>query len=165
MNDLDLTEVCRQFGSGILRRSRAILRDATEAEDATQEVLLAVMQKGQQFRGDAELGAWIYKLTTNLCLNRLRTRKRQSQREQSPEVASWLVVGVATPFERLSSRSDLEALLASFDELGQQIFVYAFLDGLTQEEIAQTTGKSRRTVGKRLKELEAQLLEQLGSQA
>src|SRR5262245_37443914 len=99
--------------------------------------MIAVMQKGRGLRQEADLAAWLYKLTTNLCLNRWRSQKRQARREVGPEVERWLFVGPATPFEKLSGRAELEQLLEGLDELGQQIFVYAFLDGLTQEEIAQ----------------------------
>jgi RNA polymerase sigma-70 factor, ECF subfamily len=151
----DPAEVCRRYAGSILRRARGILGDPAEAEDAAQEILLLVMTKGNQFRGASDPGTWIYRVTTNLCLNRLREGRRRSAREQRPEASSWLGWAPADPYERFEARATLHAILARLDGLAQQVFVYRFLDGMDQEEIAVATGKSRRTVGKRLREIEA----------
>jgi RNA polymerase sigma factor (sigma-70 family) len=66
----------------------------------------------------------------------------------------WIEVAPATPFERLSSRDELEELLERLDDLGRAVFVHLHLDGLTQEEIAQVTGVTRRTIGKGVKQIE-----------
>jgi RNA polymerase sigma-70 factor (ECF subfamily) len=151
----DPAEVCRRYAGSILRRARGILADPAEAEDAAQEVLLLVMTKGAQFRGASDPGTWIYRVTTNLCLNRLREGRRRSAREQRPEAWSWVGWAPADPYECFEARATLHALLGRLDGLAQQVFVYRFLDGMNQEEIAAATGKSRRTVGKRLREIEA----------
>src|SRR5215471_10073981 len=131
-----------------------MLGDAADAEDAAQEVFLTILVKGQQFRGEAQLGTWIYRVTTNLCLNRLRGGRRRDAREQADAVHDWLTATRVDPEERMEARHKLERLLADVDELAQEVFVLKYLDGMTQEEIAEVTGKSRRTVGKRLALLE-----------
>jgi RNA polymerase sigma-70 factor (ECF subfamily) len=152
--ELELTEVCRRYGGSILRRCQAILGDVAEAEDAAQEVFLTFLLKGRSFRGDAQLGTWIYRVTTNLCLNRLRGGRRREAREQTEAVRDWLAAAGTGLEERVEARRRLERLLGDVDELAQQVFILKYLDGLTQEEIAAVTGKSRRTVGKRLALLE-----------
>ena len=134
-----------------------MLGDAAEAEDAAQEVFLTILVKGRTFRGEAQLGTWIYRVTTNLCLNRLRGGRRRETREQAEAVRDWLAAGGFDPEQRVEARRQLERLLADVDELAQEVFVLKYLDGLTQEEIAEVTGKSRRTVGKRLALLEERL--------
>ena len=152
--ELELTEVCRRYGGSVLRRCQAMLGDAAEAEDAAQEVFLTILMKGRQFRGDAQLGTWIYRVTTNLCLNRMRGGRRREAREQADAVRDWLAAAGVDTEERVEARRQLQRLLAEVDELAQEVFVLKYLDGLTQEEIAEVTGKSRRTVGKRLAMLE-----------
>jgi RNA polymerase sigma-70 factor (ECF subfamily) len=151
----DPDEICRRHAGSILRRARGILDDPAEAEDAAQEILLLVMTKGSQFRGSSDPATWIYRLTTNVCLNRLRERRRRSVREHRPEASSWLGWAPSDPYERFEARATLDAILGRLDQLAQQVFVYRFLDGMNQEEIAEATGKSRRTVGKRLRQIEA----------
>ena len=75
MSEPDLSEICRRHGASVLRRCRGILRDPDAAQDAAQEVFLTIMGKGHQYRGEADLGSWIYRVTTNHCLNRIRDPK------------------------------------------------------------------------------------------
>ena len=152
---LDTAELCRRYGSGVLRRCQAILGERAEAEDAAQEVFLTVMLKGQQFRHDAAVSTWLYRVTTNLCLNRLRSQKRRNAREASDPVVAWSDVAPADPYELYSCKAFLERIAQELDELGQAVFVYRYLDGMSLEEIALTTGKARRTVTKKLRTVEA----------
>lgn len=152
---VDVAQVCRDHGSAVLRRAAFLLGNSADAEDATQEVMLTVLTKGSSFRGEADVATWMYRLTTNVCLNRLRHGRRLATREAGEEVARWHAAMPKEPFEKVAARAQLEAVLKGVDDLSQEIFVYAHLDGLTQEEIAQATGRSRKTVGKRLAELEA----------
>lgn len=157
---LDIADLCSRYGASVLRRCQGVLRDHNEAKDAAQEVFIIVMQKGHQYRGDADVAGWLYRITTNLCLNRLRSGKRRNVREQSEQVMNWSTVKVPDPYERFSAKGRLHDLLIKLDKLGQQILVYRYLDGFTQEEISTLIQKSRRTVCKRLK-----IIDQLISQA
>lgn len=49
---------------------------SSTAMDVTQEVFLKVFQKIGDFRGEAALGTWIYRITVNMCLNEIRRQKR-----------------------------------------------------------------------------------------
>lgn len=116
---------------------------------------MIVMQKGDQFRGDTDVGGWLYRITTNHCLNRLRSGRRRTAREQSDSAATWSGWEAPDPYLRSAARDQLDSLFRQLDTLGQSILIYRYLDGMTQEEIATVTGKSRRTVGKRLKKIDA----------
>jgi RNA polymerase sigma-70 factor (ECF subfamily) len=152
---IDVEQVCQKYGTSVLRRCRGILRDADEAQDAAQEIFVIVMQKGDQFRGDTDVGGWLYRITTNHCLNRLRSGRRRTAREQSDGAATWSGWEAPDPYLRSAARDQLDSLFRQLDTLGQSILIYRYLDGMTQEEIATVTGKSRRTVGKRLKKIDA----------
>jgi len=135
----------------------AILRDRAEAEDAAQEVYIVLLRKGSQFRGEAAITTWIYRLTTNVCLNRIRATKRRVGREGNEAVDAWVNIAPRNPYEHLAHRTEVQAVLKTLDPLAQQIFVYRYIDGMSQEEIAAATERSRKTVGKRLVKLQAVL--------
>lgn len=152
---MDLTDVCRRYGASIVRRCRGMLGDPDEAQDAAQEVFVLVMNRGHQFRGEAELSTWIYRITTNHCLNRIRGDRRRSARaEQSLD---WGDLAPADPYDRYRLKTELTELLAGLEPLDQAILVHRYLDGMTQAEIAAVTGRSRRTVGKHCRTIDALL--------
>lgn len=153
-HELDVVNICRTHGSSIMRRCMAILGSRAEAEDATQEVFVTLLEKGCQFRAEAEVSSWIYRITTNLCLNRLRGNQRRLLRDDSEQVADWSNIAPSDPYKQYEAKSEFVDLMNELDELDQCIFVFRFLDGLSQEEIAGVTRKSRRTVGKRVRRLE-----------
>ena len=55
------------------------LRDRDEAEDLAQEVFLNVYRARESYRPEAKLSTWLYRITTNLCLNAVRSRKVRSK--------------------------------------------------------------------------------------
>ncbi len=147
-------QLCRAYGSSILRRCRAILKNDAEAEDAAQEVMVLLFEKGQQFRGDAAVSTWIYRVTTNVCLNHIRSESRRRTREQSGDVRDW-IEKENPDAQRFVVQSDvLREALGGLSDLDQQIFVLRHVDGLRQDEIAEVVGRSRRTINKRLKKLD-----------
>lgn len=156
MTEIDLADVCRRYGASVLRRCGGILGDADEAQDAAQEVFALILTRESQFRGDADPGTWIYRITTNHCLNRLRSQRRREARDQHGGV--WAGLTPSNPYQHYALKRGLEDLLGRLDPLGREILVYRYLDGMTQVEIAAAIGKSRKTVGKRLSKIDAMLV-------
>ena len=154
---MDVETICKRFGASILRRCGLLLGDGDEAQDATQEILMVIMRKSTQVNDPTAVGAWVYRLTTNHCLNHLRSRQRRAARERSEDIADWQGGGAPSPYSRALLKHALRAIVRELDDLGQQIFIYRYFDGMTQEEIAAQTHKSRRTVGKRLGKIEKQI--------
>ncbi len=87
--DYRLIELCRAGDSSavehfvqtyqqdIYRLALSILDDSTEAEDATQDSLLAALRSLDSFRGVSSFTTWLYSITVNLCRTRLQRRKRR----------------------------------------------------------------------------------------
>jgi len=65
------------YSEKIFRTCFRILGDRAAAEDQTQEVFLRVFEQIQRFAGRSRFSTWLYRLTVNLTLNRLRSRKRR----------------------------------------------------------------------------------------
>ena len=76
--DLDaLGDLYDLFGNRVYRLSLSILGQPADAEDAVQEVFLRVFDKAESFAGRSSVGTWLYRLTTNACLNLRRRQKKQ----------------------------------------------------------------------------------------
>ena len=148
-----------RYGPLVLRRARRILGNEAEAEDATQDVFIKVLASIETFRGESQPSTWLYRITTNLCLNRLRDHRRHRDR-LAQENAGRIEAPVESgpPEHRLT----ISALLAELPSELSETAVYYYVDEMDQEEIARISGIARRTVGYRLERFRALALERLG---
>lgn len=82
-----LRELAETYGSKIYQLAFRYLRNKEDAEEVTQDVLFKVHRKVAAFRGDAALSSWIYRITFNAAMSRLRTVKYQrSQTDDVPVI-------------------------------------------------------------------------------
>src|SRR5262245_22185009 len=72
-----LRDVVEAYGSKIYQLAFRYLRNKEDAEEVTQDVLYKVYRKVGEFRGDAQLSSWIYRITFNASMSRLRTARYQ----------------------------------------------------------------------------------------
>src|SRR5207344_544024 len=80
-----LAEVAETYGSKIYQLAFRYLRNKEDAEEVVQDVLYKVHRKVASFRGDAALSSWIYRITFNTAMSRLRTaRYQRSQVDDVP---------------------------------------------------------------------------------
>jgi RNA polymerase sigma-70 factor, ECF subfamily len=140
-------ELYERFGPAIFSRCRRLLRDAIAAEDATQEVFLRVLKHIDSAPEDAAVLAWIYRISTNYCLNVLRDGARHAEPVSSADES---MVG---DFEdSVVSRELTERLMKDApEELRAPVLLY-HVKGMEQAAIARALGVSRRTVLYRLAE-------------
>jgi RNA polymerase sigma-70 factor (ECF subfamily) len=133
----------------VLKRARQLLASDHAAEDATQEVFLRLLDSHEQVIGHPEPLAWLYRVTTNLCLNRLRDERRRSK----------LIARNVARDAAAGSNAEVRAVVVDImkrvpSEL-QEIAIYYHADGMTCDEIASLVGVSRRTIGNRLVEFQS----------
>jgi len=77
-----LAELATAYRFKIYQLAFRYLRNKEDAEEVTQDVLYKVYRNVSSFRGDSALSSWIYRITFNAAMSRLRTaRYRQSQDE------------------------------------------------------------------------------------
>src|SRR5258706_10840885 len=69
--------VYRSYSAFVHRVCLRMLRDPAEAEDAAQDVFVRVFLKINTFRGESAFSSWLYRLTTNVVLMRLRRNKHR----------------------------------------------------------------------------------------
>lgn len=155
---LDVAGLYSRHASMVLRRVlRFFPRD--EAEEVVHEVFLKVLESADGFRAQASPTTWLYRLTTNHCINRVRDRGRRDELWKRHGAAMW-ERRVAT--DEQETAVFLGQFWHSLDDELVQIGVYYFVDGLTHAEIARITGVSRRTIGNRLEELRTRAREKAG---
>ncbi|MDX2011616.1 MAG: RNA polymerase sigma factor [Myxococcaceae bacterium] len=146
-----VSDLYRKFGPAIYSRCRRLLKDDALAEDATQEVFVRVMRHIEVAPDDAAALAWIYRISTNFCLNQIRDRSRQAE----PTAPDELPEGEGEVLEpKMLDRTLAMQLVERTPEKLRETVVLYYVDGLEQEQVAQTLGISRRTVINRLQEFQ-----------
>ena len=83
-----LVDLADEFGTKIYQLAFRYLRNKEDAEEVTQDVLFKVYRKVDAFRGDAALSSWIYRITFNAAMSRLRTAKYQRSQDDDRNMAA-----------------------------------------------------------------------------
>lgn len=118
--------------------ARLLSGDRAEAEDVAQETLLRLWRIAPEWRqGETKVTTWAYRVATNLCIDRQRSRgrKRQVALDDAPEVADGSV-GAEGRLQEAGRMAALEAALAELPDRQRQAVVLRHLEGMTNPEIA-----------------------------
>ena len=83
-----LADLADAFGSKIFQLAFRYLRNKEDAEEITQDVLYKVYRNIGAFRGDAALSSWIYRITFNTAMSRLRTAAYQRTQEEERQATA-----------------------------------------------------------------------------
>jgi len=143
---IDVEGLYQRYGPMVHRRCRHLLGSDDEALDATQDVFVQVLRYRERL-DDRYPSSLLYRIATNLCLNRIRSRKRD------PGLPGDEVL------ERIAGRVELDApilldrLFGRHPESTRVMAVMHFRDGMTLDQVADQCGMSVSGVRKRLRGL------------
>ena len=156
MRDVDVEALSRRYGPMVLRRCRRLLRDEDEALDACQDVFVRVVE--HRARLDTRYpSSLLYRIATNVCLNRLRDSRREPLTRDGAMLAE--IARAEEPGAASDARLLLARLFGRHPESSRTMAVLHYVDGLTLEEVAAETDMSVSGVRKRLRALRVSLTE------
>lgn len=144
---LDVEALSRQYGPMVLRRCRRLLRNEDEALDACQDVFVRLLEHRRSLDGRYP-SSLLYRIATNICLNRIRDRGRQPM--DTDEERLTRIACAEAPGAGSEARVLLDWLFGRHPESSRTIAVLHYVDGLTLEQVAAQTGLSVSGVRKRL---------------
>jgi RNA polymerase sigma-70 factor, ECF subfamily len=153
---IDVEAAYRRHGPMVLRRCRQMLRDEQRATDAMQDVFVQLLRNRDHLE-DRGMSSLLYRIATNVCLNKIRSSERRPEDAQSELLAR--IAGAGGDEGRSEARSVLDRLLRREPISTATIAVLHLHDGLTLQEVADTVGLSVSGVRKRLRKLKASLEE------
>jgi RNA polymerase sigma-70 factor, ECF subfamily len=148
----EIAAAFERCGALVLRRAFVLLGNMTDAEDATQEVFIRALSNAAEFRAQSQVSTWLYRITTNHCLNVIRDRRRRAELFEDHVAASQPPVPGAP---EIADMIVLRRLLQEAEEDLARAAIYVYVDGMTQDEAAELLEVSRRTVGYMLERFNA----------
>ncbi len=140
-------ELVTEYRERVFRVAWRILRDDESAEDAAQEAFIKVFRHIGRFEGRSSLYTWIYRITVNIALNKLkRDRFRQMlplgdlpRRERRPSADPVRMAESSEIGERVSKA------VAALPDKQRTVFTLKFHEGMSHKEIANVVGCSEGT--------------------
>ncbi len=158
-----VTDLASTYGPRIHQLAFRYMKNWEDAEEVTQDVLLKVHRKIDAFRGDAALSSWIYRITFNTAMSRLRTGKQARaaeaprtepvQSETGPrmpqEPADWSSLADDQVLRREMRERLLEAL-THLPEVYRVPVILRDIQGLSTEEASAVLRVKTQTLKSRL---------------
>ena len=130
-----------------------------DAEDMAQEAFLKAYHSLSSFRGESKFSVWLYRIVSNLCLDFLRKRKKQSTFSLSVEDDEGEEAQLDLPdlsqspealLEKKLTREAVQRGLAALPEDARHILLLREIQGLSYEEIGEALGLEAGTVKSRI---------------
>jgi RNA polymerase sigma-70 factor, ECF subfamily len=169
-----VTDLSDSYGSKIYQLAFRYLRNREDAEEVKQDVLLKVYQKIDAFRGDSALSSWIYRITFNAAMTRLREFKQnlplapdllrddEAAAPVSREVVDWSPLADEEVF-RVELRRRLVTALQDLPVLYRAPVMLRDVQGLNTEEASAILHVKEQTLKSRLHRGRLMLREQLST--
>jgi RNA polymerase sigma-70 factor, ECF subfamily len=147
------------YGPRIHQLAFRYLKNWEDAEEVTQDVLMKVHRKIDAFRGDAALSSWIYRITFNTAMSRLRNgrfsrpyevpRLEEGSESVSPDPADWSSLA-DDQVMRAELRTRLIEALTHLPEVYRVPVILRDIQGLSTEEASAILRVKPQTLKSRL---------------
>ena len=167
--------IYRRYRGQVHRQVKALVGNEEETEEIVQEVFLTIYEKAKTFRGDSTFSTWLYRLTMNAALTKLRRRKRRKEVAWDDFLPKYQpdghhlvpVVDWSRQVERPLLTKELHGFLQqALDQLppkDKAVVVLSDLEGIPNREIGEALGLSVPAVKTRLHRARLSLRGQLAA--
>ncbi len=149
-NEREVSEFIRQHQTFVFNTAYRFLNSYEDAQEASQDVFIKVINALKDFRGDSSIKTWLYKITKNTSMNYLRKRKIRSIFSSNSKIFNDnMDVDIndnsARPDDSLES-SELEAIFLravnKLPEKQRETFALRYYENMQYSEISQLIGTS-----------------------
>ena len=153
----------REHAQDVARWAQRLGGPAVDVEDVVHEVFLVVHGQIGDFRGDAKLSTWLYRITENVVRHRRRRERfRRWLGGSSEDVGGRVASSRPTPVEELERRESESLVYRALDMLPdkQRTLIILFeIEGCSGEQIAELTGSKVNAVWVALHRARARFLD------
>lgn len=151
------SRLLQDFEQKVFATCLSFVPNKEDAEDIAQEVFLEVFRSISKFKGESKLATWIYRITTNKCLEFIRKKNSKKRFAFMQSIFGNEVpldkTGFFTEFRHpgiiLENKEKSETIFKAINLLPESqrvVFTLAKIDGKSYQEIVEITGKSLSSV-------------------
>jgi RNA polymerase sigma-70 factor (ECF subfamily) len=162
-DDSAVDDLARTYGTRMMQLALRYTRNKEDAEEVVQDVLMKVRDKIDAFRGDAALSSWIYRITFNTAMSRLRSTRSVRLHEVPDEPVGLQDEGSARAIDpadwsslgdelvlRGQLRDALRVAVAELPAIYRAPVILRDIEGLTTEEASAVLHVKGQTLKSRL---------------
>jgi RNA polymerase sigma-70 factor (ECF subfamily) len=135
-----------------------LLSNKQDAEEATQDVFITLHRKLDTYRFESSLKTWTYRITFNLCMNRLQKRKREEgplipyeEALKNPQTEEHFKRSEEASIVAADQEKQVQNMLEALPADQKTCIILRSIEGLSYEEIAASMNTNINTVRSRLK--------------
>jgi len=136
-------EIYTRFSPRIFRVCMGYVNDYEQARDLTQETFILVWQHLSEFRKEAKISTWIFRIATNVCLRAVEKSKRAKTVELPFDLPA--TTSAAEKREKTEKLQILYDAISQLEEM-ERLIISLVLEELPQKEIAEIVGLSDANV-------------------
>jgi len=151
--------IVEEYQGKVFRLACSILRNEAAAEDAAQEVFIKVWKALPKFHGQSLLSTWIYAISRDTCLSRL---KRERIRETLP-LEEGKVDAMHSRQRDAAGESEIRALVDRLPEKYRRVLVMFYFEERSYEQVAEALALPMGTVKTYLHRAKKELASSLGA--
>jgi RNA polymerase sigma factor (sigma-70 family) len=136
-----------QFSVRVYNIAIGYMQNSNDAEEVTQDVFTSVFRNAIKFKGDSNVGTWIYRITVNTSLNHINKRKRNV----SVDLGEKEIVqpDFNHPGVILENKENARYLFGAIDKLPKNqktAFILSYIDDLPRQIVADTMEMSLKAI-------------------
>jgi len=138
------TLLLEKYQQKIYWHVRRYVIDHDDADDLVQDIFIKVWKNLDNFRADAKLYTWIYRIASNECITFLNKKKQQRNISLNDESSSYLAETLTETsyFNANKAQLKLQQALLTLPDKQRLVFNMKYFDDLKYEEISEIVGTS-----------------------
>lgn len=145
-SELAATSFVRKYQNFVYATALRYMQSYFDADDAAQEVFIKALNSLKKFRGDSSLKTWLYRITTNVCINMKRKKKVFSLFvNETPDDYFKIPSEDFSPQQEMENKEfelNFKKILATLPVKQRETFMLRYYEKLPYIEISKMLGTS-----------------------
>ncbi len=162
LNCSDKATIDRLYGKlarAAIAKAQAVVGRHDVATEIAHDAFIKLWQKGGQFPNEKAVYVWLYKTCHRAAIDHLRSAAHRRESYNKGDDSAFDMAPAPSKGDELMNQQTIRKYMLQLQPDEAEAFLYVTLDGMTQAEVVDMMGVSRRTVQRLLERAEAKFRE------